>query len=96
VKPGSIEIRIDEVVVDGFPFAHAAVVADALRSALTSALRQPANAALFETLRGRDRIDGGEVSLARADSARLGDALAAAVVSALRADAPGRNGAPSR
>jgi hypothetical protein len=96
VRPSAIEIRIDEVVLEGIPFARGAVVTDALRSALKAALRRPANAALFDALRNGDRLDGGEVSLARADSNELGDALAAALVAALRARAPLRRGAPPR
>ena len=96
VRPSTIDIRIDTVVLDGAAFARGIDVAEALRSALTTAMQQPANTALFDALRDRERLDGGEVSLSRADSTALGEAIAAALVAALRAPLPQPHGAPAQ
>jgi hypothetical protein len=96
VRPSSIHIRIDEVVLDGVPFAGGAAMTDALRSTLAKALRQPANAARLGASRDCDRIDAGEFSLADNDAKALGDALAAAVLSALQMRAPQQRGTPPR
>ena len=96
MSPSSIDIRIDAVCLEGVPFAQGSAVTDALRSALAKALREPASAARLGATRDRERIDAGEVSLAGTDATALGDALAAAVLSALHVRAPQRRGTPPR
>jgi hypothetical protein len=96
VKPSTIDINIDTLVLEGAAFARGVDVAQALRAALTTALLQPANAALVNALRDRGQLECDEVSLSRADSAALGEAISAALVCALRAPAPRQPGAPAR
>ncbi len=88
-----IEICIDELVLDGVPLTDRMALADALRSALAKALGQPANLAVPHSPCKRDRIDGGEIQLSRGDSASLGEALAATILSALRSSVSHPRGA---
>jgi hypothetical protein len=84
ISPIEIDLRIDELVLDGLPVTDEFALRNALRLALEKALRRAANHGFLAHRRNRDRVDGGEVTLAFTDAAGIGDALADSIVAAVR------------
>ena len=93
MQPVEIDLSVDELVLDGLPLTDRRAFRSALRSALQKALSQPATLALLgRSARDRSRIDGADMTLSRGDAASVGEALAAAIVSALCSNAARRRG----
>ncbi len=78
MRPGRIEVEIEELVLYGFPPTQARVVRDAVQRELESFVRD-AGALSFADGSEIGRVDGGQFTLARPDAAALGTGVAACV-----------------
>lgn len=87
VTPSEIDLRIDELVLEGIAPADRKTLIDAVRRGLANALNRSDHQAAIASLDDRMYVDGGDITVGNRDAARLGEAIAAAVVSALRSDA---------
>jgi len=99
-RAGDIELRIEELVIEGLPHADARRLAAALERELTLALNRPGGTPFADAPRGRTlahtSVDAGEVRAPPGASPQaVGRAAAGAVARGLRL-ASGSNTTPTR
>ena len=79
MRPGRIEVEIEELVLHGFPSTQAAVVREAVQRELESFVRDSSGALSFLDGSKIARVDGGQFALVRPDAGALGAGVAACV-----------------
>jgi hypothetical protein len=77
VKPGRIEVEIEELVLHGFPPTRVAVVRDAVQRELESLVRDAGGALSLSDGTEIGRVDGGQFTIVRGDTKALGAGVAA-------------------
>jgi hypothetical protein len=100
-RAGDIELRIEELVIEGLPHADARRLAAALERELTLALNRPGGTPFADAPPGRTlahtSLDAGEVRAPPGASPQaVGRAAAGAVARGLRHLASGSNTTPTR
>jgi len=79
MRPGRVEVEIEELVLHGFPPTQAGVVRDAVQRELESFVRDAGGALSFADGSEIGRVDGGQFTLVRPDAGALGTGVAACV-----------------